>query len=113
MTGPPDIAAGDIAALRARLAGADGPSLWRSLDAVAEGPAFQEFLAAEFPAAARLAAAPERRGFLKLMAASFALGGLTACGRVAHDYEVPYVDQPERVVPGAAALATQFVFVLV
>ena len=96
MTGAPD-----LAALREKLAGSDGPRFWRSLDAVADSPDFRAFLAAEFPAASRLAAAPERRGFLKLMAASFALGGLTACGAGGgRDYEVPYVKQPERIVPG-------------
>ncbi|MGT2487905.1 TAT-variant-translocated molybdopterin oxidoreductase [Methylobacterium oryzae CBMB20] len=96
MTGTPD-----IAALREKLAGGDGPRFWRSLDAVADSPEFRAYLAAEFPSASRLAAAPERRGFLKLMAASFALGGLTACGAGGgRDYEVPYVNQPERIVPG-------------
>ncbi|MCJ2094049.1 TAT-variant-translocated molybdopterin oxidoreductase [Methylobacterium sp. J-072] len=90
----------DIAALRQKLAGGDGPRFWRSLDAVADSPEFRDYLAAEFPSAARLAASPERRGFLKLMAASFALGGLTACGGGSRDYEVPYVNQPERIVPG-------------
>ncbi|MGT2479932.1 TAT-variant-translocated molybdopterin oxidoreductase [Methylobacterium oryzae CBMB20] len=75
MTGTPD-----LSTLRAKLAGGDGPRFWRSLDAVADSADFRAYLAAEFPSAARLAAAPERRGFLKLMAASFALGGLTACG---------------------------------
>ncbi|MBE7249116.1 MAG: TAT-variant-translocated molybdopterin oxidoreductase, partial [Actinomycetospora chiangmaiensis] len=75
---------------------------WRSLDAVADSEAFRSYLAAEFPAAARLAAAPGRRSFLKLMAASFALGGLTACNGNGRDYEVPYVNQPERIVPGTA-----------
>ncbi|MBE7247590.1 MAG: TAT-variant-translocated molybdopterin oxidoreductase, partial [Actinomycetospora chiangmaiensis] len=91
----------DIAVLREKLAGGDGPRFWRSLDAVADSPEFRDYLAAEFPSAARLAAAPERRGFLKLMAASFALGGLTACGADGgREYEVPYVNQPERIVPG-------------
>ncbi|SDN48278.1 quinol:cytochrome c oxidoreductase iron-sulfur protein precursor [Methylobacterium phyllostachyos] len=96
MTGTPD-----LAALREKLSGGDGPRFWRSLDAVADSPEFRDYLAAEFPSASRLAAAPERRGFLKLMAASFALGGLTACGAGGgRDYEVPYVNQPERIVPG-------------
>ncbi|KAB1074093.1 4Fe-4S dicluster domain-containing protein [Methylobacterium planeticum] len=96
-------AATDLAALRARLAGGDGPAFWRSLDAVADTPAFRAYLDAEFPAAARLAAAPERRGFLKLMAASFALAGLSACdGFDGRSREVPYVNQPERIVPGAS-----------
>ena len=93
----------DIAAIRARLSGADGPAFWRSLDAVADTPEFRSYLAAEFPAAARLADAPERRGFLKLMAASFAMAGLAACGSGdGHRYELPYVHAPERIVAGAA-----------
>ncbi|MCJ2086643.1 TAT-variant-translocated molybdopterin oxidoreductase [Methylobacterium sp. E-005] len=107
MTGTPD-----LAALREKLSGGDGPRFWRSLDAVADSPEFRSYLAAEFPSAARLAAAPERRGFLKLMAASFALGGLTACGAGSgRDYEVPYVNQPERIVPGTdLAYASSAVF---
>ncbi|WP_157064201.1 TAT-variant-translocated molybdopterin oxidoreductase, partial [Methylobacterium tarhaniae] len=93
---------GDIASLRARLAGGDGPAFWRSLDAVADSPEFRAFLDTEYPAAARLAAAPDRRGFLKLMAASFAMSGLSACGQPdGRAQEVPYVRQPERIVPGA------------
>lgn len=98
MAAPPD-----IAAIRARLSGGDGPAFWRSLDAVADTEAFRAFLEAEFPAAARLAAAPERRGFLKLMAASFAFAGLSACdGFDGRKRELPYVNQPERIVPGAS-----------
>ena len=93
----------DLAALRARLAGGDGPAFWRSLDAVADTPEFRAYIAEEFPAAARLAAAPERRGFLKLMAASFALAGLSACdGFDGRRHELPYVNQPERILPGAS-----------
>ena len=93
----------DIAQIRARLSGADGPTFWRSLEAVADTPAFRAYVESEFPAAARLAGAPDRRGFLRLMAASFALSGLTACGADSgRDYELPYVNQPERIVPGAS-----------
>ena len=56
MTGAPD-----LAALRAKLAGGDGPRFWRSLDAVADSEEFRTYLAAEFPAASRLAAQPGRR----------------------------------------------------
>ena len=90
----------DIAGLRAMLASGGGPAFWRSLDAVAETPAFQAFLGAEFPSLAAGAAGPDRRRFLKLMAASFALAGLSGCDRDPHDHEVPYVRNPERVEPG-------------
>jgi MoCo/4Fe-4S cofactor protein with predicted Tat translocation signal len=52
----------DVAAVRRRLAAADGPTLWRSLDELAGTPEFGAFLADEFPReAARLAAAVEIR----------------------------------------------------
>lgn len=92
----------DLAHLRGRLAAGGGPAFWRSLDALAETEAFRAYLTAEFPGALPLAQGPERRGFLKLMAASFALAGLSACdafdGRAR---EVPYVVQPERIVASA------------
>ncbi|WP_298955189.1 TAT-variant-translocated molybdopterin oxidoreductase [uncultured Methylobacterium sp.] len=91
-----------LSVLRARLDSGDGPAFWRSLDAVADSAEFRAFLDGEFPAASRLAAGPDRRGFLKAMAASFAMAGLTACGADGRDQEVPYVRQPERVIPGAA-----------
>src|SRR6195952_4685219 len=93
----------DLGALRARLAGGGGPAFWRSLDAGADTPEFRAYIEAEVPAAGRRAGAPERRGFLKLMAASFALAGLSACdGFDGRRNELPYVNQPERIVPGAS-----------
>ena len=94
----------DIADLRARIAGGGGPALWRSLEAVAETPAFRDFLSKEFPTAARLADGPDRRQFFRLMAASFALAGLSACSPGAENprsHEVPYVRNPERIEPSA------------
>ena len=41
-----------------------------------------------------------RRGFLKTMGASLALAGLTGCTRMPITEIVPYVRQPENVVPG-------------
>ena len=94
----------DIADLRARIAGGNGPAVWRSLEAVAETPAFRDFLAKEFPTAARLADGPDRRQFFRLMAASFALAGLSACSPASENprsHEVPYVRTPERIEPSA------------
>src|SRR5206468_1169795 len=73
----------DFAAIRARLAGAQGPRFWQSLEELAETEAFQDFLFREFP---RQASEweddePGRRKFLKLMGASLALAGLSACTR--------------------------------
>jgi molybdopterin-containing oxidoreductase family iron-sulfur binding subunit len=41
---------------------------------------------------------PDRRTLLKLMGASLALGGLTACSKAQEI--VPYVRQPENIIPG-------------
>jgi Fe-S-cluster-containing dehydrogenase component len=41
-----------------------------------------------------------RRGFLKVMGASMALAGMTGCVRLPLEPIVPYVRQPEEVVPG-------------
>src|ERR1017187_4701021 len=41
-----------------------------------------------------------RRGFLKLMGASLAMAGMTACTRQPLEPIVPYVKQPEETVPG-------------
>ena len=41
-----------------------------------------------------------RRNFLKLMGASLALAGLTGCTRQPTEHIVPYVRQPEELIPG-------------
>ncbi|MEI8715532.1 TAT-variant-translocated molybdopterin oxidoreductase [Mesorhizobium sp. ISC11] len=87
----------------ARSAGSRRPSgagdLWRNLDEMAGTPDFRRFIEAEFPSIAeRLPHNLDRRTFLKLAGASLSLAGLTACGR-AEDI-VPYVRQPENVIPG-------------
>src|SRR6187399_1406919 len=91
----------DIEGLRARLDGTRGRDYWRSLEAVAETPEFKEFLHREFPHNASEWLDPVgRRGFLKLMGASMALAGVSACTRQPEEAIVPYVRQPEEVIPG-------------
>ena len=92
----------DFDAIRARLASStDGPQYWRSLEAAAATPEFNEWLHREFPAgASEWTDAPSRRQFLKIMAASFALAGVTACTRQPIEKIVPYVKQPEELLPG-------------
>jgi len=41
-----------------------------------------------------------RRNFLKMMGASLALAGLTACTRQPTEHIMPYVRQPEDLIPG-------------
>jgi molybdopterin-containing oxidoreductase family iron-sulfur binding subunit len=91
----------DIQALRAKLQGTRGREYWRSLEAVAETPEFKEFLHREFPQNASEWLDPVgRRGFLQLMGASLALAGVSACTRQPDEAIVPYVRQPEELVPG-------------
>ena len=87
--------------VRSRLKSASGPEFWRSLDELAQTPEFEELLHREFPRqAAELPQGVSRRGFLHLMGASLALGGLTACTRQPLEKIVPYVEQPESLIPG-------------
>ena len=94
-------AALDLAVVRERLAGARGPRYWRSLEEVAATPEFGEMLHREFPRfAAEWPSDVSRRNFLQLAAASLGLAGLTACTRQPIEKIVPYVRQPEEIVPG-------------
>jgi MoCo/4Fe-4S cofactor protein with predicted Tat translocation signal len=94
--------------LRAELAGLQdrletGPRYWRSLEELAGSEAFQELMRREFPEQASIwPDALSRRQFLALMGASLALAGLSGCSvRPAPSVNlVPYVNQPEEVVPG-------------
>ncbi len=77
------------------------PNFWRSLEERAQTPEFQQAVANEFPGGATLW--PEeldRRQFLRLMGASFALAGLSGCYRRNASQIVPYVTAPETGVPG-------------
>jgi len=76
---------------------------WRSLDELADSPAFREFVAREFPQQAEGWNDPvQRRTFIKLMGASLALAGLSGCVFQPPEKIVPYVKQPEEEVPGKA-----------
>jgi molybdopterin-containing oxidoreductase family iron-sulfur binding subunit len=91
----------DIDALHARLDHTRGRTYWRSLEALAETPEFEEFLHREFPQNASEWLDPVgRRNFLKLMGAALALAGVSACTRQPAEDIVPYVRQPEELVPG-------------
>ena len=104
----------DLDALRARLRAAQGKTFWRSLEELAETPAFQEAARREFP---RLGSAlndraktegektdgagVSRRAFLTVMGASLALAGLSGCGvHQPQEKIVPYIDQPNGLEPG-------------
>jgi MoCo/4Fe-4S cofactor protein with predicted Tat translocation signal len=74
---------------------------WRNLDELADTPEFQGWLQREFPPlASEWPNDVSRRHFLKLMGASFALAGLNGCTRQPLEKIVPYVKQPEELIPG-------------
>ena len=84
------------------MSAAGNEEYWRSLEQLAETPEFLEFLHREFPRqAADWDESFGRRGFMKLMAASLSLAGATGCLlRQPEEKIVPYVRQPEGIVPG-------------
>ena len=92
----------DLASIRARLDASRGREYWRSLEELANTEGFEELLEREFPRQASewKDDAAGRRQFLKVMGASLALAGLSACTRQPTETIMPYVRQPEEVIPG-------------
>ncbi|MGA7574161.1 MAG: TAT-variant-translocated molybdopterin oxidoreductase [Terriglobales bacterium] len=91
----------DLATVKEQLEETTGPEYWRSLEELAGSEEFQEMMHREFPkGASEWLDDFSRRGFLKTMGASLALAGLTGCTRMPITEIVPYVRQPENVVPG-------------
>ncbi len=86
---------------------ASGPRYWRSLDELAETPAFKGWVEKEFPAGASMLESNDRRNFLKIMAASFGLAGMGLAGcRQQTRHLLPYSKQPDRVIPGVPVFYT-------
>ncbi len=78
-----------------------GPRYWKSPDELSGTPEFKEWLEQEFPEGASIAEETDRRAFLKLMGASFALAGVGLAGcRMPEQKILPYSKQPERIIPG-------------
>jgi Fe-S-cluster-containing dehydrogenase component len=101
---PPDPPGLDFAAL-ARRSEERGGQPWRSLEELARTP---EFTAAmrDVDNGSNLSDGGgfDRRELAKFMGVSFALAGLTACTRQPAEKIVPYVRQPEEVIPGGKPL---------
>ena len=97
MTGlPPPSEPGDLPTLRQRFGSLRGRPLWRSLEELAETEEFRELVEREFPSQLAVWDDPlGRRNFLRLMAASLALAGVTGCTRPPQEKIVPYVQYPE------------------
>jgi molybdopterin-containing oxidoreductase family iron-sulfur binding subunit len=80
---------------------AAGPKYWRSLDELADTPGFRQQLEREFPEGAATLDGVDRRHFMKIMAASFALGGagLAGCRRPEANI-LPFGKSVEGAIPG-------------
>ena len=90
-----------MSSIKGKLAGRD---YWRSLDELADTEEFREFLYREFPAGATdMVDSADRRQFLRIMGASFALAGLSlgGCRRWPKETIVPFAHRPEGRTPGA------------
>ena len=83
------------------LATGSGKQYWRSLEELAETDEFRELVEREYPQHAEQWDDPVgRRSFLKIMGASLALAGLSGCVYQPPEQIVPYVKQPDDLVPG-------------
>ncbi len=90
-----------LEAVRSDLTGKSGAQYWRSLNELANKPEFDDLMEREFPSGAPASwTAVSRRNFLRLMGASLALAGLAGCAKQPEERIVPYVKQPEDLVPG-------------
>jgi len=91
----------DLSTARARIEATKGAEYWRSLEELAGSEEFREMMRREFPkGASEWLDSVSRRGFLRLMGASLALAGMSACTKQPLEPIVPYVRQPEEVIPG-------------
>ncbi|HMC29791.1 MAG TPA: TAT-variant-translocated molybdopterin oxidoreductase, partial [Candidatus Angelobacter sp.] len=91
----------ELDAVRKKLAEAKGPKYWRTLEELSNQQAFGELLEREFPRQASEWVDPvSRRSFLKLAGASMALAGLAGCTKQPLEEILPYVRQPEQLIPG-------------
>ena len=75
---------------------------WRSVEQLANTPEFQAYMHREFQPGAAEATEEERRTFIKMMGASFALAGLAAagCRRFPEAKFAEYASRPANRTPG-------------
>lgn len=93
----------DLEQVRAQLDAARGKAFWRSLDDLADAPAFRDLVEREFPqGASEMGDSVNRRTFLKMMGASLALAGVTGCTYQPRQYIAPFDRAPQNRVPGVA-----------
>ena len=77
------------------------PRYWRSLEELASTEEFRAFVEDEFPNRTPDWDDPaSRRTFLRVMGAAIVMAGAAGCTRQPKETIVPYVRQPEEVIPG-------------
>jgi molybdopterin-containing oxidoreductase family iron-sulfur binding subunit len=84
---------------------------WRSVEQLAQTPEFQAYMHREFQPGASEASEDDRRSFIKVMGASFALAGLAAagCRRYPESKFAEYASRPANRAPGIpVTYATSF-----
>src|SRR5918911_1081942 len=90
-----------IEGVRAKLQEKRGREYGQSVEELSATEEFEELLHQESPRhASEWDDSTDRRTFIKLMGASLALAGHTGCSYQPPESIVPYVRQPEEVVPG-------------
>lgn len=91
----------NFAQLKERILQQNGKEYWRSIEEFVDAPEFEEFVKYEYPAhAEEWDNSVSRRNFIKVMGASLALAGLSGCVIQPTEKIVPYVSQPEGLIPG-------------
>ncbi|HEY7211146.1 MAG TPA: TAT-variant-translocated molybdopterin oxidoreductase [Bryobacteraceae bacterium] len=91
----------NIEELRKKLSEGRGPQFWRTLEEAAESDELKEYVEQEFPGlSGQIPQGVDRRSLLKVMAASLAMAGAAACTKQPKEQIVPYVRQPENLIPG-------------
>lgn len=91
----------NFALLRNKILGKSGKEYWRSVEEYVDSPEFAEYVKYEHPEQADTwDNSLSRRNFVKVMGASLALAGLSGCVIQPTEKIVPYVRQPEEIIPG-------------
>ena len=91
----------NFAILKEKILARGGKEYWRSVEEFVDAPEFEEFVKYEYPSQAEeWDSTLSRRNFVKVMGASLAFAGLSGCVIQPAEKIVPYVNQPEGLIPG-------------
>ena len=91
----------NFALLKDKILRQNGKEYWRSVEEFVDAPEFEEFVKHEYPEQAEeWDNSLSRRNFVKVMGASLAFAGLSGCVIQPAEQIVPYVNQPEGLIPG-------------